>query len=252
MRASYAVAAAVRSDSGEGAEKWAKRVYASEENIAENWHVSVRSIIPLAAGLILAAAAPRAFAFASPQGTPQDHAPPVVAAGAPTATKLSTITVSGVRIPFPVALQLYKKALTRPWSNDPADADKLVCHWQAELGTHLQTLQCMTNRAHQRRYQATQDALYLGQSECGNDTVCLSNKVLFGGGMSGRLAGFTTRNSIQRSAMAPLLAKLPPANASYTLRVMAHGKPLIDYVIKDGDLVHVYHYAYKNAKPDKP
>ncbi|MDN5864317.1 MAG: hypothetical protein L0I62_03755 [Gammaproteobacteria bacterium] len=63
------------------------------------------------------------------------------------------------------------------------------------------------------------------------------------------LANSTTRKTIPRTTMAPLLAKLPPANASYMLRVVGDdGKPILNYGIENGELTYIDHYVYKNGE----
>ncbi|MDN5864316.1 MAG: hypothetical protein L0I62_03750 [Gammaproteobacteria bacterium] len=84
-------------------------------------------ILPAAAALALAAFIPTpANAFAQAQGA-ADSPSPTIAVRSQEHVNLSPITVYGQHMPFVVALQMYKKALTRTWSTDPADRDKLVC-----------------------------------------------------------------------------------------------------------------------------
>lgn len=161
------------------------------------------------------------------------------------AVSLSPIKVYGLHIPIPLALQLYKKALTRSWSANPADLDKMVCVWQRPVGTHFQTLYCRTNRQHQQLASATQLAWstpYARWLPGDTTTAPQNNRVPL------VLSGLTAQQSIRRSSLAPLFGKLPPANSSYTLRVTDHGKPLFDYIVKHGNLVHIYEYVYKNGQ----
>ncbi|MGH8162524.1 MAG: hypothetical protein ACRESR_10400 [Gammaproteobacteria bacterium] len=205
--------------------------------------------LTVAALTLLAFASVGARAMQSGKGSPQSR--PVYTI-TQKATKLSPITVYGKHVPFPLALQLYKKALTRAWSSNPADLNKLVCKWQHETGTHFHTLYCRTNRQHQKLASATQLSWTNGASEYTNTPgrhASALYKALVNGQIPMQLAGFTTAGKhIRRSSFEPLLKKLPPADSSYTLRVTDHGKPLIDYVIKNGNLVHVYEYVYKKSK----
>jgi hypothetical protein len=205
-------------------------------------------ILPAAAALALTAFAPRVFALAA---SPRNNSkPPVKYTTTQKTVNLSPITVHGTHIPLPLALQLYKKALTRHWSNKRADLDKLVCQWQTPLGTHMQSLWCMTNRNHQKLAEQTQTAM-LSANYAFNPARGEGNPLamaLANGAIPISLGGASRGGKLQRGTLAPLLNKLPPANASYTFRVTGNnGKPLVDYVIKHGNLTHIYRYVYKGA-----
>lgn len=132
--------------------------------------------------------------------------------------------MQGQKIYLPVALQMVKKALKRPWSGDPKDADKLVCRFETMTGSHFQTLRCQTNR----QYFEQQDRTQLGWLTAGA-----------GGNLPTQLAGWLNQRTINPGALLELLKKLPPANASYTLRITSHGKVVAEYVFRDGDLVSI-------------
>ncbi len=185
---------------------------------------------------------PSAFAFAQSQGGSQVHVPSFTGAQQKV-VNLTPITVHDHRLPFPIRLQLYKKALTRPWSSSWNDRNKLVCRWVTPVGTHLQRLRCETNRMHRQAIRTLRTAwvtaLSVQSHTFGDNSEILSMIPV-------ENANATIKKPIPRGAMAPLLKKLPPANASYTLRVTGdNGKPLIDYVIEGGNLVHIREYVYK-------
>jgi hypothetical protein len=206
-------------------------------------------ILPAAAALALAAFAPRVFALAA---SPRNNSkPPVKYTTTQKTVNLSPITVRGLHIPLPLALQLYKKALTRHWSSKIADLDKLVCQWQTPLGTHMQSLWCMTNRNHQKLADKTEMAILSVNTPSVPGHPSLAT-ALSNGAIPISLAGMSIHAKLPRGTLAPLLKKLPPADASYTFRVTGNnGKPWVDYVIKNGKLVHIYHYVYKQVNPAK-
>lgn len=162
---------------------------------------------------------------------------------------LSPIVVHGEHMPLPVALQLYKKALTRPWSSHRAELNKLVCRWHTPMGTHMQSLFCMTNLQHRHLRQGTTLAITnsLGKYDArGRPDAAIRHAF-----RAGAIPAILSKNQVTtpRSTLAPILKTLPPANASYTLRVTNdQGKPVLDYIIKNGDLVHINHYVYKKGQ----
>ena len=80
----------------------------------------------------------------------------------------------------------------------------------------------------------------------GNSSIA---KALQNGDIPMEVARWTIHKQIPRSTMAALLNKLPPADASYTLRVTGdNDKPVLDYIFKKGKLVHINHYVYKDKK----
>lgn len=202
-------------------------------------------------GLATAIAAPQMPASAR-AGHPGSKSSSPVYTITQKATNMSPIIVYGQHIPFPLALQLYKKALTQPWSSNPSDRHKLVCRWRAMVGTHLQTLMCQTNAQHEKLASATQLGWTNGGYAFGSSNRHPILLAFEAGMIPVVLANSTTQTPIRRGPAAALLAKLPPANASYTLRVTGKGgRPILDYVFKHGNLVHIYHYVYKNGKAAK-
>lgn len=209
-------------------------------------------IIAVAAALAATAFAPRAFSLVQ-SGSARHDAPPVKYTMTQKKVELSPIVVYGHHFSFVAALQMYKKALTRSWSSDDADLDKLVCKWHARLGTHAQTLRCATNRQHLKQYDARQLALSNSSAKVGPNGGGPASlyQALVNGALPLGLAGFSNQKHLDRSTFVPLLKKLPPANASYTLRITGdNDKPILDYVFKHGDLTHIYHYVYKKGQSD--
>ncbi|MGH8273890.1 MAG: hypothetical protein ACRES9_06505 [Gammaproteobacteria bacterium] len=202
----------------------------------------LRFVLPAVAALALTMFTPQVFALAQTQETARAGASSTrIYTITQKQVNLSPIVIYGKHLPLPLALQLYKTALTRAWSGNPADRNKLVCWWEATVGTHLQTLHCMTNGQHQRLASQTQ----LGWGKYGPDGIY---DALINGQIPMVLAGYTTRQPIRRGPAAALLKRLPSANASYTMRVTDHGQPVLAYVIKNGELVHIYHYVYKKGQ----
>ncbi len=204
-----------------------------------------RVVIAGAAALVLSAAvAPRASALmaqesgASSSGNYQVPQQTV---------NLSPMVVYGNHIPFPIALQLIKKAINQPWSTSRADQNKLVCRFVYMQGSRLQTLRCETNGQHFREQQATQLAMTNAYSQRSPDGTYFLKGVATG--MIPVVVGnWATNHWVNPGAMLTLLKKLPPADSSYTLQVTVHGKPVIEYVIKNGELVAVRKTLYKNQK----
>lgn len=195
------------------------------------------------------ASAPGAFALSRSDASQHDK-PPVKYATTQSHADLSPIMVYGHHMPFVAVLQLYKKALARHWSTKPADRDKLVCQWHTPVGTRLQFLSCTTNKHHFREHRNIQAAVN-GVIVPGNDPIKEGGALKRGlvqGRIPVQLANLASGEQLSRSSLAPMLAKLPGPNATYTLRVTGdNGKPLVDYVIRDGDLAHVYRYVYKEG-----
>ncbi|MGH8127499.1 MAG: hypothetical protein ACRETC_03910 [Gammaproteobacteria bacterium] len=204
-------------------------------------------IVVASAGLALGTAS-QAYAFMQSGATQAGSEPSATYTVSQNTTQLSPIVVNGQRINFPLALEMIKSALHRPWSGSQADRNKLVCQFVDKMGTHFQRLSCMTNAAHFKRQDATQLALAPARSP-GHPSG--SNGLLAGlanGQIPISIANWTNTHWINRGALLKVLKKLPPVGSSYTLRITEHGKPVIDYVIKDGDLTAVHHYTYKDQK----
>ena len=158
---------------------------------------------------------------------------------------LSPIVVDGQRLSLPVFLQLLRTALHRPWSSSRADENKLVCHFQTRLGTHMQTLRCMTNAQYFHQQDETQEALLAASHDGYTRPIYYA---LMNGQIPVSIANFTRQHSVNRGELMRLFKRLPPRGSSYTLRITSHGKALLDYVIKNGKLKAVRHYVYKNGK----
>lgn len=172
--------------------------------------------------------------------------PPVKYSLPQSQVELSTIVVHGHHFPFLAALQMYKKGLTRSWSTAPEDRDKLVCYWHTPVGTHFEYLYCATNRQHFKRYRRFQVALSAIPHPLGSGAALLRG--LKQGRIPVNVASMTMHKQLSRSTVAPLLEKLPPANATYTLQVTGNkGRPVLRYVISHGQIKHVYHYIYKDG-----
>lgn len=180
-----------------------------------------------------AVAVPRALAFAQNSGQRGGGASSTYTLSQKS-VNLSPIVVYGHRLYWPAVLQIIKKGLTRSFSTQRKDADKMVCqfeHHRSAIGGT--SLACETNRSawqYERALQSKQDAAMGG-----------------GSGVLDPSPGFIIVHSrINRGALLRLLKKLPPANASYTLRVTDHGKVVAEYVFRHGDLVSI-----KEAKPKR-
>lgn len=210
----------------------------------------------LVALLVAGAAAlmfvPWTHALARDSGAQSPQAQPAMYTTTQEKVKRSPIAGNGgLHVPLQLALQLYKKALTRSWSSNPADLDKLVCVWHRKVGSHFDYLYCRTNRQHQQSVSDTQLSMNQVGTGAGHE---ISGSAAMGSvdRVEEALVGATMVNQLKRGVLEPLLKKLPSTNASYTLRVTGeNGKPVFDYVIKKGNLAHIYEYVYKNGKTAK-
>lgn len=180
----------------------------------------------MAALAVSAVATPQALALAQDSGQRSGAASQTYTVSQKS-VNLSPIVVYSHRLYWPVVLQMIKKGLTHSFSTQRKDADKMVCqfehHRSATGGT---TLSCETNRAawqFERAAQSKRDAAMGG-----------------GSGVLDPSPGFIIVHSrINRGALLRLLKKLPPANASYTLRVTDHGQVVAEYVFRHGNLVSI-------------
>lgn len=198
---------------------------------------------------LLVAAAPRALAYARSGGN--SSAGKTTYEVSEQKVKLSPIVVNGQRLILPLYLQMVKTALHRPWSPLQADKNKLVCRFQTMLGSRLHTLSCMTNGEHFKQQRDTQVALVNSTamySARGNDAAM--RYALDNGQIPVTIANYTNQHRISPGAIRTLLKKLPPAGSSYTLRVTDHGKPVVDYVIKNGELKAIHRYDHQNQGKD--
>lgn len=146
------------------------------------------------------------------------------------AMELAPITVHGQHVPLLIELQTIKKGLKLPWTNDMSDT-RIRCRIEHIVGSHFHMLYCESNLHHILR----ENWIH----------ISLGNMLAAAAGDAPPFPGVVFKVKRNLSALLGLMHKLPPANASYTLRVTDHGKPVIDYVIKNGELVHTYHYSYK-------
>lgn len=177
--------------------------------------------------IVFAVAIPRALASARNSGR-RNGAAFSTRTISQKAVNLSPIVVHGHKLYWPVVLQMIKNGLNRSFTNRPQDADKLVCQFEAHRNALDGTvLFCETNRRawqYERALRSKRDAAM--------------------GGGSGSLpvsAGFEIlHRRINRGDLLKLLKKLPPANASYTLRVTDHGKLVAKYVFSHGNLVSIF------------
>lgn len=217
-------------------------------------------IVLASAGMALGTAC-QAYALTQSGAAQTSSEPSVIRSYSRNEVQLSRIVVNGQRMVMPLFLQMIKSALHRPWSTSRADRNKLVCRFDETLGSHFrQNLSCMTNAAHYERQSATQIARMnatmehptgnSGDSPAGGRDA--ANQAIYNaienGEIAGQIANFTAQNQINIAVLKTMLRKLPPAGSSYTLRITDHGKPAVDYVIKDGELTAIHRYIYKNQK----
>lgn len=196
------------------------------------------------AAFALTVTAPTALAFIQPDTGSTPGSSPKTMQVSQQAVELSPIVVSGQHMPFPVALQMIKKALSRPWSSARADRDKMVCRFEEMMGSHLQTLRCKTNAQYFRETEQTRMGMFLATSGAyggGPTAMDISRQIETGAiPIMAEVADWADSTPVNPGALKVLLAKLPPADSSYTLEVTDHGKPVAAYVIKNGELVKVY------------
>ena len=205
-------------------------------NTERKIHIAV-----IAAALAVSVVGARAWGFAAPASGGGAAVPHEIDTGL---VKLSPIVVDGRHVPFPIALQMVKKALKRPYSSHPKDKNKLVCRFEHIFASHLETLMCETNAQYFSRASDTQAAIEEGESQSYHDPstgqdIDGMQVALERGYFDSDIGNFMDTHPINRGALMTILHNLPPANASYTLRVLDHGKPVLEYVIKNGELVAI-------------
>ncbi len=142
-------------------------------------------------------------------------------------TRLRKITVAGNRIPLPIALELLRTALSRPWETAMKDQNRMVCRFGPMLGSHVldrQGLWCETN-----------EEFFLAQ-----DTGMIPMDVaqFQPGGL------YVDPNRLKQ-----LFAKLPPPGTSYTLEVTHHGRIVSEWIIHKGHLVKALHFGKRGPRP---
>lgn len=190
-----------------------------------------------AMALFLAVTAPAALAYFQPD---------TAAAGSSRTTyretrktlQLSPIVVNGQHMPFPIALQMIKLALGRPWSSARRDRNKMVCRFEYIPGSHLQTLRCETNAEHEQAAAATQLGFFLATTV--RNPHCNLYCVLAHGMAYLPVMRYVNDRWINRGALLALLGKLLPAGSSYSLRITEHGKAIAEYIVTDGKVRKVY------------
>lgn len=193
----------------------------------------------------LAAAAPGALAYIQPAASAPGSSNTAYQESQQ-AVELSPIVVNGQHMPFPIALQMIKKAISRPWSSARADRDKMVCRFEDMQGSYLQTLHCETNAQHEKLREATQYGLFMATTV--RNPACNLYCVLAHGMTTLPVLEYVNDHWINRGALMSLLKKLPPADSSYTLRITDHGKPIADYVIENGELVKIHVFKKDASK----
>ncbi|MGH8127497.1 MAG: hypothetical protein ACRETC_03900 [Gammaproteobacteria bacterium] len=218
-------------------------------------------IVVASAGLALGTTS-RAYALTQAGAARTSSEPSTIRSYSSNEVQLSRIIVNGHRMVMPLFLQMIKSALHRPWSSRGADRNKLVCRFDDVLGSHFrQNLSCMTNAAHYERQSATQiartnstmqhtSAGNSGQNPAGSHDAAnvAMYQALENGQVSGQISSFTAQNQINIGVLKTMMRKLPPVGSSYTMRITDHGKPVVDYVIKNGEVTAIHHYIYKNPK----
>lgn len=209
---------------------------------------SMRTILIASAGVgLLLAAAPSASAYAQDSSAYAGQSTYTVSQQT---VKLSPITVQGHPLILPLFLQIVKTALHRPVSFKWKDRNTLICRFRDMMGSHIQTLFCETNGQYYNLAEKTQLAINNASAEHGGSPDSAFYEALMSGQIPVTIGNYTSQHPVSRGQMMTLLKKLPPAGSSYTLKVMDHGKPAVDYVIKDGELEKVRHYIYKDDKKE--
>ncbi|MHB1765530.1 MAG: hypothetical protein ACYCS1_08380 [Gammaproteobacteria bacterium] len=135
-------------------------------------------------------------------------------------THLGLIVVQGA--PLPIRLEILKTALVSPWSTAWKDRNQIVCRLREPVGTHLSdrdVLRCATNREHFQRLETLQTDWFFG--------VLHMNQL-----------GIV--RDIDPGKLRAILAKVPPAGSSYTLKVMNHGHVVSEWVMHKGQLVKAW------------
>lgn len=201
-------------------------------------HHFLRRYPAFVAALALAAGALPAHAFMQQSGDSAGDMPAAAYREPQRQVQLSPIVVNGQHMPLPLALQMIRTALKRPWSSSRADRDKMVCRFEFMQGSHLQTLRCETNARHQQVAEDTKFGFLggLATRSVGCDLYC----VLVNKAPPFPVMHYVDQHQISRGALLKLMKKLPPAGSSYTLRITDHGKTVVEYVVKHGEISKIY------------
>ncbi|MGH8274059.1 MAG: hypothetical protein ACRES9_07380 [Gammaproteobacteria bacterium] len=189
-------------------------------------------ILPAVAVAVLAltAFAPNAIAQTQAGTEGGNASPPSTRAMRQVAKNLPPMTVEGRSVPLPIALQVIKKGLKLPWTNN-LNGYRIRCRITSQPGSHFPGLFCESNRQHIIRVRRLHLALETDSSGTAIPAI-----------------NFMFRREISVGPLLTLLHKIPSTHASYTLRVTDHGKAAVDYVVKNGELVSIRRYVYKKGK----
>lgn len=142
--------------------------------------------------------------------------------------QIPMISVYGEKVPVPVALQLLKQALARPWSSRNKDRNLVVCRTEHEIGTLFYQIHCETNWEYNRGALGIPATSYLS-------------------GPSVIPFWFNNRR-VNPASLHALLNKLPPVGSSYTLRIRNHGKITSEWIFKKGRLVKYWEKGHHLKK----
>ncbi len=142
-------------------------------------------------------------------------------------TRLQKITVIGNRLPLPIALQLLRSALSRPWETAMKDQNRMVCRFTSSLSTRVLT--------HEGVWCETNMEFFLSH-DTGMIPVEIDNEQPDG-------------LEVNPNHLRRLFAKLPPPGTSYTLEVTHHGRIVSEWFIHKGHLVKALHFGKNGPKP---
>lgn len=155
--------------------------------------------------------------------------PAAFASGPPaqSGSTLSPIVVDGDSISIPMALQMIKAALARPWSTAPADRYAIVCRILHTESLTSGVLHCETNARH----------FGINAGMAGNGAAA---RTFTNAGAALQLGQWVNDHVTNPGELRSLLKRLPPPGSSYTLRLAGHGGNAVDYVIAHGQVVAEY------------
>ena len=142
-------------------------------------------------------------------------------------TRLHKITVTGHRIPIPIALELLRTALSRPWETARKDQNRMVCRFTGSPGTRIMDhvgIWCETNME------------FFLSHDTGMIPVEIANDQPEG-------------LAINPNHLRRLFAKLPPPGTSYTLEVTHHGRIVSEWFMHKGRLVKALHFGKNGPRP---
>jgi hypothetical protein len=152
-----------------------------------------------------------------------------LAPGKSRATRLNKITVTGNRIPVPIALELLREALSRPWETAMKDQNQMVCRFSSSLSTRVLN--------HAGVWCETNEEFFLAQ-----DTGMIPVEIA-----EDQPEGL----AINPNHLRRLFAKLPPPGTSYTLEVTHHGRIVSEWFIHKGHLVKALHFGKHGPRPSE-